>query len=207
MIHRLQERPFHERSLRIINLTQEVSPMKKLSLFLLFSLAVQPLYAIGIYKWIDDNGKETYGNNPPENVVKNQVTLPEITIIAGPKEYQETSNSELNSTVVTKEDASQQQEENVARIIEIISPKDDEAIRANDGNISIRFNIEPKLKEGESIVVYLDGKQQTISSSPTVKFESLDRGTHSLFAVRRDASGNATSNSKNIKFHVLRHFR
>jgi len=185
--------------------------MKTLLFFLFFSIT-QPVFALGIHKWVDEDGKKIYGNNPPENVLSEEVSLPEITIVAGENTYQEASqpNTEPSTeastnTPNTPPPEQTQQKEVIKGTIEISSPKNDEAIRANDGNVTIQFAAKPDLTEGESVVIYLDGKQQNISSNLSVKLEALNRGTHSLFAVRRGANGNIVANSESIKFHVLRH--
>lgn len=187
--------------------------MRALIFFLFFGLT-QPLFAFGIYQWLDEDGRKTYGNNPPENTLKDEISLPEITIVAGENTYQETSDSssktstsEASQSPVAESATAEQAKENanIPSMITILSPKEDEAIRANDGTVSIRFSVQPPLRDGESIVVYLDGKQQSTSPAPTVKLEALNRGTHSLFAIKRGADGNVMANSENIKFHVLRH--
>lgn len=180
--------------------------MKSL-IFLLFLSVLQSANAVGIYKWIDEDGRKTYGNNPPEDIVKDKVTLPEITIIESREQFQDTrqdkfetkiNTSDTSDTEVAKED------EGIEAKFEVASPKDDEVLRANDGNVSVKFILQPALKENESIVIYLDGKQLLVNSGLEANLEALDRGTHSLFAVRRDVSGNVVANSNNVKFHILR---
>lgn len=187
----------------------------RILIFLLSIAMTQSLFALGIYKWVDEDGKKIYGNKPPENVTTDEVSLPKITIVAGENTYQESSapqptesNNEQSDTQINENNPSSTQKEQTAVIpssIDIIAPLDDEAIRANNGNITLKFDVKPTLKTGENIVVYLDGKQQTVSSTAVIALEYLDRGTHSLFAIKRGADGKVLANSKNIKFHVLRH--
>ena len=178
---------------------------QQIILALLISITTQPLFAIGIYKWLDENGKEIYGNNPPENVKKTPVELQELTYIPPPEMLDENTNSNVEASQTDDSEANTQ--EQVDPVLEITSPKNDEAIRANDGNLSIKFNIQPSLNNGESLVVYLDGKQYKTITSSSLELKNIDRGTHSLFAIRRDKSGNAVNNSESIKFHVLRYFK
>ena len=180
--------------------------MKSL-IFFLFLSVLQSANAVGIYKWIDEDGRKTYGNNPPEDIVKDKVTLPEITIIESREQFQSTPQDKLETKINTSDAPNTKvvkEDENVEVKFEVVAPKDDEVLRANNGNVPVKFILQPALKENESIVIYLDGKQLSVNSGLEVNLEALDRGTHSLFAVRRDASGNVVANSNNVKFHVLR---
>ena len=178
--------------------------MKSLIFILLLSV-LQPVYAVGIYKWVDEDGKEIYGNRPPEDAITDEVALPEITIIESKEEFQEAKETSEEQVALPPTKNSDQEKTVIEQKLDVISPKNNDVIRANNGNIEIKFTTLPKLAEAESIVIYLDGKQFSVSRDLTAKLEALDRGTHSLFAVKRDAKGNVIANSNNIKFHILRH--
>lgn len=173
-------------------------------------------FAFGIHKWVEKNGTTVYTDAPPEGQATQTVELPEITIVETlPLEplpplstsSSENDNTSNNSTEQSNSSSENQQKDKPKYEVEIISPKDDESIRANDGNVTAVFNIKPPLKKGESLVIYLDGKQKSIGENTQFRFENLDRGTHTLFAIVRDKEGNAIANSESTKFHVQRFSR
>lgn len=84
------------------------------------------------------------------------------------------------------------------------APQKDEALRANDGTIQLALKLEPSLQLGHSIVLYLDGKQVADGTDLTFTFPNVDRGTHTVFAVIRDAKGDILLNTEVTTFHVLR---
>ena len=52
----------------------------------------------------------------------------------------------------------------------ITTPMDDEAIRNNSGSVTITASIEPQLRYGHMIVLYLDGKEHMSSQAPHIHF-------------------------------------
>lgn len=166
--------------------------------------------AFGIHKWVEKNGTTVYTDTPPEGKTTQAIELPEITIIESlPIEprppISNTSSDETNNTNSNLDSQTQStNQENNSYEVKILSPKNDEAIRANDGNVTAIFSVQPPLKKGESLVIYLNGKQKSAGENSQFRFENLDRGTHSLFAVVRDKEGNVVANSESTKFHLQR---
>lgn len=89
--------------------------------------------------------------------------------------------------------------------IEISSPQDDAAIRANNGNVTISVSLRPDLQDGHVITISVDGEEVSSSTATSIDLTSLDRGTHNVRAFVQDAKGRLILDSKTTTFHVLRH--
>jgi hypothetical protein len=65
--------------------------------------------------------------------------------------------------------------------ITITSPKIDEAIRSNNGALTVSFTVKPPLQSGHSVQLILDGKlEQSTQDSTRFELDNVDRGTHSI---------------------------
>ncbi len=157
-----------------------------------------------IYRWIDENGNTVYSDQPVDDA--EQIDLPEASIyspVVVPLEVSDDSSE-------TAEDVGSEDDEMPAAPnyqLQIASPQDDEAIRANDGNMTVNIQIRPPLsqKRGDMIQLRMDGRPYgQPSSGLSFNLTNMDRGTHTLSAVVMNASGEALSQSATIKFHLQR---
>lgn len=89
--------------------------------------------------------------------------------------------------------------------VTIISPKPNQAIRQNQGNVNISLIVKPKLLSGDKIQVVLDGK---VVGKPSIKqhitLKNIDRGTHRLKINIINEQGEIMISSQEITFHLLR---
>lgn len=91
---------------------------------------------------------------------------------------------------------------------EILSPGPDEAVRANDGNVSVALALEPPLSPGHRVVVQVDGQPaEGGEGSLGVTLENLSRGTHRLDALVVNSDGETVASAGPVTFHVLRVYR
>ena len=88
----------------------------------------------------------------------------------------------------------------------VVSPRNDEAVRANSGDITINATVEPAIDNsaGHKLQVLLDGSVAGTSNSSSVALQNIDRGTHQLSAQIVDANGKVLITSDTTQFHVLR---
>lgn len=165
-----------------------------LFLLLVFGLSAVSVHA-EIYRWVDAAGNTVYGDNPPKQSAAKPVTLPLLTVADSP-----TPSPAKREPEPAKETA-----EDVAYTdFKVTSPTVDEAIRANDGNITIAVSLKPQLKPGDGVTLYLDSKQVASGVALSFALTEVDRGEHSVFAVLNDAGGNIIQNTEPVKFSVLR---
>jgi len=64
--------------------------------------------------------------------------------------------------------------------LSIISPANDTAINTGSGNVQVVVQSEPRLRNGDSFELELDGKVVSTQRGTTFSLESINRGTHTL---------------------------
>ncbi|MDH5544515.1 MAG: DUF4124 domain-containing protein [Gammaproteobacteria bacterium] len=90
---------------------------------------------------------------------------------------------------------------------ELTSPKDDEVVRSNSGELNVRLTLTPSLffRKGHKIELYMDSKKVFSGSTTVIPLKNVDRGTHSLRAEIIDpANGNVLATTPLISFHLKR---
>ena len=149
-----------------------------------------------LYKWVDENGEVVYSDKPPQKGAEELkppplMTTPAVKYKAQPKEEAKKSKEDIiNYTSFS-----------------ITSPTENETIRDNSGNISVSLTIDPPLAsdKGHYINILVDGKPKiSKSTSLTHTLTYIDRGTHTLSAEIRGASGNMYKSSNSVTIHLHR---
>ncbi|MGB5600740.1 MAG: DUF4124 domain-containing protein [Thiothrix litoralis] len=169
-------------------------------LFLVLVLGFSVLSANAeIYRWVDASGNTVYGDNPPKQSAAKPVNLPLLTVADSPAPRQDTPTSVSTNPKAADADAETYSD------FKITSPAANEAIRANEGNVTISVSLQPQLKPGDGVALYLDAKQVAAGSSLSFALTEVERGEHSVFAVLSDSGGNIIQNTEPVKFNVLRY--
>ncbi len=162
--------------------------------FLFFSTVV----ADTVFSWKDAKGVVHYGDSPPESVKAKVVVLPQLTIL---KDY-----GKLYKPVLTAKE--QGQDKKKKKIIyskfSIIAPKNKQAIRANNGDVTVMLSLKPKLLDKHQLRIFLDGKKMAEGNLKMVNLTNLDRGEHTVYAIIKGAKGEDIMKSKAIVFNVIR---
>ncbi|MCK5726290.1 MAG: DUF4124 domain-containing protein [Thiotrichaceae bacterium] len=165
---------------------------------LTISLTITISSFANIYTWTDENGKTIYGDNPPEHNIQ-EVIPQELTIIPAYTDPNETNQSNILQDTEKRTEYT---------TFKITTPAHDKTIQVNTGTIDIAMELSPTLSDKDRIFIYLDGKKVIKDSqSLSASLQSLDRGTHTLFAVVRTEEGDVLINSNTVKFHLLRSSR
>lgn len=167
--------------------------VRLLSLLLMFGLVSVSVQA-EIYRWVDAAGNTVYGDNPPKQSAAKPVDLPMLTVADSPA-----------PAPAAKPDAAPAAEEEAYTDFAITSPSADEAIRANEGNVTVSVSLKPALKPGDSVALYLDSKQVGSGTALSFALTEVERGEHSVFAVLSNAEGDIIQNTEPVTFSVLRH--
>ena len=167
--------------------------MKYLGLLIALILSVN--LNAQIYRSIDKDGNPVFSDVETEGAEEVELTKPTEVESLHVAPLPPRANSSRNKREKAFEYES----------ILITSPMDDEAIRDNSGSITITASIEPQLRYGHMIVLYLDGKEHMSSQAPTFALSELSRGTHTVRISVKDESGKILSSSKTTTFHLLRH--
>ncbi len=173
-------------------------------LFITSLLVCSSGYANSFYKWKDARGNTQYGDKPPPGVNAEPMNMPAITVIdnyADQWKPMNLSDDPLKQEAEIEETSSASG--NSYDVLKFVAPKSNQAIRANDGDVSAMISVKPPLKAGHEIAFYLDGKEVSKGSSRTSNFKNLPRGAHTVTAKILDKSGKAIKNSS-VSFNVLR---
>lgn len=165
----------------------------------LASLALPMLAQGAVYKWVGPDGKVTYSDRPQPGA--QEIKLPK-----------EPPPPEVQAAPVSAPAEAKPGEEPAVEFkgyskVAIVKPKNDEAVRANNGNVDVELTLEPAFdsKLGHTFVVSVDGKPfGEPQTQPKFQLLNVDRGTHSLRVEAKDAKGNTVGDTGSIVFHVLR---
>lgn len=146
-----------------------------------------------IYRWVDAAGNTVYGDNPPKHSAAKPVDLPMLTVADSPA-----------PAPAAKLETAPAEEEAYTHFA-ITSPSADEAIRANEGDVTLSIALKPALKPGDNLALYLDSKQVASGTSLSFTLTNVERGEHSAFAVLSNAAGDIIQNTAPVTFNVLRY--
>lgn len=165
-------------------------------------------YLSAIYRWESPNGDINYGDHPPANAKVEIIDVPQISTIESPyKKNTKPLKNHIPIIQITGEKKSPKRKiypSNAFPILEILSPKNNAIIRANNGNITLTLDNHPPLSKQQQFVVYLNGKHVSTSQSKTIQLSSVDRGENHLFVVIHNQKGDILSSSPTVIFQVLR---
>lgn len=173
---------------------------------LLFSLLLIPtLVSAEIYQWIDASGNPAYGDRPPEGVEAKAVSVKPAQSYTTPPLSDSAKAALSGDEQKSVEEGEQAGVVNYTKL-QIISPKDDEPVRSNNGTLTIRMGSYPELaaKSGDQFQIVMDGQPVMTSSVSTVILQNVDRGTHQLQVQIIDANRQVKKSSLSIQFHMLR---
>lgn len=158
---------------------------------LLLALLSGPVFAAGqtVWKWVDANGVTHYTDRPVPGATRMELSTGSS---AAAPAYS------TGSTTSTPEPSGPPYQ-----TLEIWKPSPDESIVNTGGQVTINVRIEPALRSGNSLFVYLDGRMLDFPGN-TQSFELTDisRGTHTAVAVVTDSRGNRIQESAPVTFHV-----
>lgn len=169
----------------------------------IFSLILlqSSVHAERLYKWKDAKGVTQYGDKPPANVRAQPLVLPKITVIDNYAE--QWKPLDFKDTKVKKQAQTQAKTSSIYTKLAFLAPKANQAIRANNGDVSAIVSIKPPLKNGDQLIFSIDGKALPKSTSRTANFANLERGNHNIGVKIVDKDGK-TLKSSSVGFNVLR---
>ena len=147
-----------------------------------------------VYKRVGPDGKVYFSDEPGPEAERIEVPPPQ-TISLPPV-------AEQNGAAQPQEDSSTPYSE-----FAVVSPTNEESIRANDGNITVTLSLQPALMPGHSVVLNVDGEdgeQVKSGGSLTIELNNMSRGLHTVQAKVVDADGNALIETGPASFYVLR---
>lgn len=154
-----------------------------------------------VYKWVDEEGKTVFGDTPPEHIESEKVPERSVNIYRNIPP----SSPYTNSTRQQQEDESDDQLDYYSSL-NITSPKEDQAIRSNNGQLTITLDVQPPLDvaSGHQIRIVIDDEIVGVGQSSSITLSEVYRGTHVLYAEIIDSQENIIQSSPSVTFHLLR---
>ncbi|QIR15859.1 DUF4124 domain-containing protein [Shewanella aestuarii] len=143
-----------------------------------------------VYRWVDENGKVHYSDEPIAN--------------AEVVELKDNTQNKIALKETRIESVSPQKEEAVQLEITIVSPFHEETIRDNSGNFDVTVSITPKLPNGVSLALFVDGTIKVQPQTSTVfQLRGIYRGEHTIVVKALDQNGKvlASSSPRKIFLH------
>lgn len=171
----------------------ECYTMRLITLFLTLSLSLcSTLASAEVYRWINADGNVVYGDDPPKKSGATRVELPTLTVADSYKAapVKSTTKTEASETEYTS--------------FKIATPATGDTLRANDGAVGFSVELQPALKPGDAITLYLDGKQVGTGETTSFSLTDIPRGEHTVFALVSNKQGEVVKNTEGVKFNVLR---
>ena len=156
------------------------------------SLACSLALAATVYKWVDENGVVHYSDQPHANAEKVHVAAPQ-TYKAG--QYDTAPSAAPAAPAANAGPAYQG--------CAIGQPSDGSEF-ANLDALNILVRTDPQLRPGDQVFIMLDGAavNNGAATGPLFTLSPVERGTHTLQAVVRDAGGELLCQSPGVRFEV-----
>ena len=147
-----------------------------------------------IYRSRDANGNVIFSDKAKETA--DEIDIPELIIYKAPKITHKLSPPK-------EQDA----DKFSYHAITIISPRVDEAIRSNNGALTVSFTVKPPLQSGHSVQLILDGNlEQSTQTTTSFELDNVDRGTHSIqLNIIDNQTRTVLKSSTSINTTVLRY--
>jgi len=160
---------------------------------LLLTMVYAASVPAAVYRSVDAQGNVTYTNQATKGAER--IKLKPLSVYSAPRLKPVSDTEDVSSS------------EPGYKSVSIVSPKADETVRDNPGNVTVTAGSEPTLsrKEGHKFQFYLDGKPIGKPQPEATKtFPGVDRGEHHVAVAVVDANGKLLKRSKPTRFFLHR---
>jgi hypothetical protein len=156
--------------------------------------------AATVYKWTDSNGVIHFSDQPVPGAER-------IITQSGPRSSQAPAPSASRQASAPRRGSSKPEPNDTAvdyTEFEIESPQTNQTF--TEQSVSVRIRLEPDLKPGHLLSLYLNGKLVENQSPKSTQFtlNELPRGSYSLVASVMDASSGESKSTPPVTFNVQR---
>jgi hypothetical protein len=161
-------------------------------LILLSALSGTTASSAPAWTWVDANGTVHYSDRPVPGA--RQVEL------AGAQAFGSQAPAAATPARTTATDS---QAAAPYRVVDIVSPADQETLWNLEGTLSVQVRFQPSLQPGHRYDLVLDGERRNINTATSrASLSDVFRGTHSLEVVVIDAAGTELMRSPSRTFFV-----
>lgn len=167
---------------------------KRLICFLALTLAATWVQA-ETYRYVDENGVVHYTDRPVEGA--------EVVELRSVQSYSNRRTQRTRPTPTPRNtDAESEQQAFSYERFEVSRPINDGTIWNTAGRITVSFSVEPSLRQGHRVRMFLDGEPvPNTGGGLSATLEGVDRGTHELRAVVENQAGQVIVSSDTSVFH------
>ena len=164
--------------------------------WLLLSLTLPLQAAQTVYRWVDAQGVIHFSDQPQPGAQSEtlQMTTPPLgtPTPAAPVQTNQPTQAAQSSPPET------------AYTLELTSPKDQETLWNNEGQIPLKARVLPFTpKQGFQIKVLLDGQQtSTLTNQLPVSLSNVERGAHQIQLQLLDKDGKVLASSSSITVYL-----
>lgn len=168
--------------------------MKRI-LILLCAMALAGLARAEIYKYVDEDGSVVFTDQPPTDDAK-PADLPGLSVIEASKPL---------SVPRPPGTAGKRGPGPAYPDLAIASPRPDENVRGTGNMLSLRLTSSEPLREGDKLMVYLDGREQGAFSGFAVDLKDIPRGEHQVSARIVGPDGQEQASAGPVTFYMRQH--
>ncbi len=147
----------------------------------------------GVYRWVAPDGTVIFSDQPRPGAEKVDI-----------KPAQTVPPPEAVRRVLDEDSREQSRGPTAYSEFAIVSPAQDEPVRANNGDVTISMQLTPALRAKHAIVVSMDGQKVGEGTSTQLTLQNLPRGTHTVQAAVVDAAGVELARTEMVTFHLQR---
>jgi hypothetical protein len=171
------------------------------NILVVLACLVPVLVQAEVYRWVDEQGRIHFGDLPPERRSAETVDLPRrspppVTRDASDGKRAEPSVPATNEAGTDGVSSGYQQ-------LAIIQPATGSTVRSNEQTLMVVTSLEPSLRAGHLMALYLDGTAVGPGVPGTsVELHGIVRGRHSLQAKVVDAKGEVIIESPVVNFYL-----
>lgn len=162
----------------------------KILLLLLAGCVVQPLEA-KVYKWVMPDGSIEYSDRPQEEGAR-AVELPPLQTYSAPPIPPAGGSAPADGEPEAKG----------YEALEVVQPKPDETLRDTGGTISVQIRLEPALQRDHTVEILFDGQSIGSGRATAASITNVDRGSHTVSAVVKDADGKELARADDVTFFL-----
>ena len=154
-----------------------------------------PIEAVTVYQKVDEDGTVIFTDEPDDASIPVELSPTKIE-----KNVERWRIPGGLGTPAREEHAN----EFIYESFSINTPTSNEAIRSNNGNISVSVSVKPFLAPGHRVMYYMDGNLVASNSSASTTLQGVSNGEHTLIAAIINPEGLELTRTQPVTFNVLR---
>ena len=147
-----------------------------------------------IYKWVLSDGTVIYSDKPQDGEGGEAVELSPLQTYSAPP----------SPTPAKPADEGDDESAEGYEQFVVSSPANESVLRDNGGSVSISLSIQPGLRSDHTVDIIMDGQVLGSGRSGSLTLTNVDRGSHTVSAAIKDASGQEVARARAITFHLKR---